>query len=218
MTDLQMLIMEAIDQCGGWANFDQINDHVSKLFDNLKRRDGTPYTSECRRAVQASLSNNPTARPFFKKETRKGVQVFGLAKRSVEFLHEYRKSKAAGGDITMTEADDSKQQQHANDNGKEDDDHTNNDNDSVHDDNEEQQAEDEDEGEDFKEESTKEEKERSERHMYGNRVKRAQKLAQAGKRQLREVSTSASATGATAANNNNSHNSDSQRARKRRKN
>lgn len=66
MTELQILIIEAIDKNGRMANFDQIYDHVSKSFDSLRRRNGLPYTSECKRAIQASLSNNPATRPFFK--------------------------------------------------------------------------------------------------------------------------------------------------------
>jgi len=92
MTELQILIIEAIDMSGGSASFEQIFDHVNKKFDNLRRRDGTPYTSECRRAIQASLSNNPTTRPFFKKEMRKGNTFWSLAKRSIEFLTDHKKN------------------------------------------------------------------------------------------------------------------------------
>jgi len=94
MTELQILIIEAIHSEGGVATFEQIYDKVSKKFDSIKRRDGTPYTSECRRAIQASLSNNPSARPFFKKESRKGAVVWSLAKRSIEFLAEHNNNNS----------------------------------------------------------------------------------------------------------------------------
>jgi hypothetical protein len=93
MTELQILIIEAIDLNGGLATFEEIYDHVSKSFDNLRRRDGTPYTSDCKRAIQASLSNNPITRPFFKKENKKGICSWALAKRSLEFLAEHKKLK-----------------------------------------------------------------------------------------------------------------------------
>ncbi|PRP83917.1 hypothetical protein PROFUN_08854 [Planoprotostelium fungivorum] len=96
MTELQILIIEAVDARGGSATFEQIYEYIAPMFDNLRRRDGTKYTSECRRAIQASLSNNPTTRPFFRKEVKKGGILWELAKRSREFLASYRKKKAAG--------------------------------------------------------------------------------------------------------------------------
>jgi hypothetical protein len=80
------LIIQAIQQSGGAANFDQILEYVQPSFDNLRRRDGSPYTSECRRALLASLSNNPASKPFFKKEKKENVNVWALAKRSVIFF------------------------------------------------------------------------------------------------------------------------------------
>lgn len=96
MTGLQILIIEAIELNGGSATFDQIFEHVAKSFDNLRRRDGSPYTSDPKRAIQASLSNNPSSRPFFKKESKKGVSVWSLAKRSLDFWVDYKKKREQG--------------------------------------------------------------------------------------------------------------------------
>jgi len=96
MTGLQILIIEAIELNGGSATFDQIFEHVAKSFDNLRRRDGSPYTSDPKRAIQASLSNNPSSRPFFKKESKKGVSVWSLAKRSLDFWVDYKKKRDQG--------------------------------------------------------------------------------------------------------------------------
>eukprot|EP01117_Protostelium_nocturnum_P004581 TRINITY_DN1653_c0_g1_i1.p1 TRINITY_DN1653_c0_g1~~TRINITY_DN1653_c0_g1_i1.p1 ORF type:complete len:623 (+),score=219.26 TRINITY_DN1653_c0_g1_i1:460-2328(+) len=96
MTELQILIIESVDKKGGAATFDQIHEYILPMFDNLRRRDGSRYTSECKRAIQASLSNNPTTRPFFKKTMKKNVVFWELATRSKEFLATYHKKKEAG--------------------------------------------------------------------------------------------------------------------------
>lgn len=91
-SDLQILIINAIHSSpGGWGTFDQIHEEVAKSFDNVKRRDGAPYASDCKKAIQATLSNNPTTRPFFKKEVKRGVTMWGLAKRSLDFIGDWRR-------------------------------------------------------------------------------------------------------------------------------
>jgi hypothetical protein len=183
------LIIQAIDTEGGVASFDQIYDRVSKKFDSIKRRDGTPYTSECRRAIQASLSNNPVTRPFFKKETKKGTIYWSLAKRSVcdfvdncnnlkvEFLAEYRqndseepKQPEAEVDRQMDEAEDQQNESEEADEEIHDE--------ELEDEEDTTKAKTEKEEEDKQKEDTKEEK-----HLYANRVKRARKIKEnAGKR------------------------------------
>jgi len=91
LTELQILIIKAIQQTGGSANFEQILEHVKPSFEKLRRRNGSPYTSECRRALLASLSNNPASKPFFKKEKSGGTNSWSLAKRSLEYLELWEK-------------------------------------------------------------------------------------------------------------------------------
>eukprot|EP01087_Luapelamoeba_hula_P009168 TRINITY_DN2351_c0_g2_i5.p1 TRINITY_DN2351_c0_g2~~TRINITY_DN2351_c0_g2_i5.p1 ORF type:complete len:753 (+),score=146.13 TRINITY_DN2351_c0_g2_i5:159-2417(+) len=57
-TALQELIIEAIARQNGGADFDQIYEHVSKHWSNLRRRDGTPYTADCRRVTESSLNSS----------------------------------------------------------------------------------------------------------------------------------------------------------------
>jgi len=193
MTELQVLIIQAIDAEGGVASFDQIYDRVSKKFDSIKRRDGTPYTSECRRAIQASLSNNPSTRPFFKKETKKGAVLWSLAKRSIEFLAEQKKGvndiNPTNGELIKIEesSDSSNPEQKEIDNDEEIMD--NNDSEEmeeeIHD--EEEYEDMEKDEKDVKPEDRAAKKQRDEpkedKHLLANRVKRARKIKEnAGKR------------------------------------
>eukprot|EP01122_Echinamoeba_exundans_P011060 TRINITY_DN4277_c0_g1_i2.p1 TRINITY_DN4277_c0_g1~~TRINITY_DN4277_c0_g1_i2.p1 ORF type:complete len:389 (-),score=40.42 TRINITY_DN4277_c0_g1_i2:350-1516(-) len=61
LTSIQQLITQAILACGEPATFDQIYEYVSSRWRGLriKRRDGTPYTTDCRRAIQANLRYSP---------------------------------------------------------------------------------------------------------------------------------------------------------------
>jgi len=196
MTELQVLIIQAIDAEGGVASFDQIYDRVSKKFDTIKRRDGTPYTSECRRAIQASLSNNPTTRPFFKKESKKGAVLWSLAKRSLEFLVDQKKnlnentSPTNNGEMIKLEesSDSSNAEQKENDNDEEIVD--NNDSEEmeeeIHDEEDyDEEMEKEDERDVKPEDRSKKQREepKEDKHLLGNRVKRARKIKEnAGKR------------------------------------
>lgn len=87
LTELQVLIIESIAECGGTATIEQITDGVSQQWGSLRRRDGSKYTADCRRAVQASLANNPSSRPIFRKESRK-KGIWGLARRATEYLQQ----------------------------------------------------------------------------------------------------------------------------------
>jgi len=189
MTELQVLIIQAIDAEGGVASFDQIYDRVSKKFDTIKRRDGTPYTSECRRAIQASLSNNPTTRPFFKKESKKGAVLWSLAKRSLEFLVDQKKnlnentSPTNNGEMIKLEesSDSSNAEQKENDNDEEIVD--NNDSEEmeeeIHDEEDyDEEMEKEDERDVKPEDRSKKQREepKEDKHLLGNRVKRARKI------------------------------------------
>jgi len=97
MTDLQFLIAEAIEMNGNWANFDQIYDYVVKFFDGLRRRNGSHYSSDCRRTIQTSLSS----RPFFKRESRKSIPIWALTKKAEEFLVEHKRKKTQGESIEL---------------------------------------------------------------------------------------------------------------------
>eukprot|EP01118_Nematostelium_gracile_P003391 TRINITY_DN138_c1_g2_i1.p1 TRINITY_DN138_c1_g2~~TRINITY_DN138_c1_g2_i1.p1 ORF type:complete len:629 (+),score=232.77 TRINITY_DN138_c1_g2_i1:134-2020(+) len=192
MTELQILIIEAIDNCGGSATFEQIFDHVNKKFDNLKRRDGTPYTSECRRAIQASLSNNPTTRPFFKKETKKGNAVWSLAKRSIEFLADYRRKKEAGIDPLEEEEEEEEEQKTVKKKDKriQDDSSDQDDDDEDEKDESSESSENEDEEDEEEEEEDDNKKRKFDGKESVSRLKRQKQLKEKsqGKRQLRDMS------------------------------
>lgn len=65
LTELQKMIMRAIALDGGTCALERIYEYVKPRYDRLKRRDGTSYASNARRAIQASLSNNSSNRPIF---------------------------------------------------------------------------------------------------------------------------------------------------------
>eukprot|EP01114_Cavostelium_apophysatum_P016825 TRINITY_DN4861_c0_g1_i1.p1 TRINITY_DN4861_c0_g1~~TRINITY_DN4861_c0_g1_i1.p1 ORF type:complete len:615 (+),score=162.50 TRINITY_DN4861_c0_g1_i1:190-2034(+) len=193
LTDLQILIIEAIEKCSGAATFDQIHEHVVKSFGFLKRRDGTPYTSDCKRAIQASLSSNPSAsKPFFKRDPRRGANVWTLAKKSAEFLEEFRK-KFGEAPLPLSYAKTSEQKRDGNNtsvDNMEIDGHSDEDpNDSsLAEDNEEviRDEEEEDNDEEFtaKNEDAGKDEEHESKAMFGNRQKRARRIQEkaAGKR------------------------------------
>lgn len=202
MTELQILIIETIDKYDGTATFEQILEQVSKNFENLRTRNGTPYTSDCKKAVQASLSNNPASRPFFKvKKDRKGNTTYSLAKRSSEFLEERRaqglsintngahKTELLNTEETVEEEEEVVQEVQIkedptsmNENGKEEEEIVD----------EEEEIKDEEEEEQEKEsqaKNTPKEKTREDKHFLPNRMRRARQLKEkAGKRKLnREI-------------------------------
>jgi hypothetical protein len=69
ITQLQAAIAKAIYlQHGNAANLDTIVEFVNKYWNELRRRDGTPYSNtECRKAVSANLRNNNSSRSLFMK-------------------------------------------------------------------------------------------------------------------------------------------------------
>ena len=101
LTELQILIMQSLAIEGGSGHFDQIYEHVSKKYETIRRRDGTPYTSDCKRAISSSLSNNSSA-PFFKKENKKGNWYWSLTKKAMDFLQEHFHSNSVPAIIVPT--------------------------------------------------------------------------------------------------------------------
>lgn len=65
LTELQKMIMRAISLEGGTCGLERIYEYVKPRYDRLKRRDGSSYATNARRAIQASLSNNSSNRPIF---------------------------------------------------------------------------------------------------------------------------------------------------------
>jgi hypothetical protein len=65
LTELQKMIMRAISLEGGTCGLEKIYEYVKPRYDRLKRRDGSSYATNARRAIQASLSNNSSNRPIF---------------------------------------------------------------------------------------------------------------------------------------------------------
>lgn len=84
LTDLQKLIWNGIEAHGGCATFDQVVNEVAKSYGNLRRRDGSPYHSDCRRSVQASLSAHPhhPGRVFVRHATNKDLWLIAPEARS----------------------------------------------------------------------------------------------------------------------------------------
>jgi hypothetical protein len=84
LTDLQKLIWNGIEAHGGCASFDQVVAEVAKYYGNLRRRDGSPYHSDCRRSVQASLSAHPhhPGRVFVRHATNKDLWLIAPEARS----------------------------------------------------------------------------------------------------------------------------------------
>eukprot|EP01125_Pyxidicula_operculata_P018779 TRINITY_DN6714_c0_g1_i2.p1 TRINITY_DN6714_c0_g1~~TRINITY_DN6714_c0_g1_i2.p1 ORF type:complete len:348 (-),score=43.05 TRINITY_DN6714_c0_g1_i2:85-1128(-) len=69
LTDLQMMITQAILQNGEPCPFEKIYEFVSANWKGMRRRDGTPYSTDCRRAIQANLRQNPNHISLFIKDT-----------------------------------------------------------------------------------------------------------------------------------------------------
>eukprot|EP01119_Soliformovum_irregulare_P019096 TRINITY_DN5985_c1_g2_i2.p1 TRINITY_DN5985_c1_g2~~TRINITY_DN5985_c1_g2_i2.p1 ORF type:complete len:247 (-),score=24.53 TRINITY_DN5985_c1_g2_i2:413-1153(-) len=71
LTDLQCFITESILSSEGTScSFDDIYDYVSKRWSSVRRRDGSNYTTDCRRAIQANLRYNPNHIALFKKDKK----------------------------------------------------------------------------------------------------------------------------------------------------
>jgi protein-disulfide isomerase-like protein with CxxC motif len=70
LTDLQRLISEAIILNGGSCHLDVIHDYVLKHWSKLKGRDGQPKSTDCRRAILASLSKNLYSHPLFTRDVK----------------------------------------------------------------------------------------------------------------------------------------------------
>ncbi len=62
------LLIQIIHERGGACEFGALVAEVAQLASRLKRRDGSHYSSDCGRAVKASLSNNTYASPIFRRD------------------------------------------------------------------------------------------------------------------------------------------------------
>lgn len=66
LTDLQKMIIKAITlENGKPCTLEKIYEYVKPRYEKLKRRDGSSYATNVKRALQASLSNNSSSRPIF---------------------------------------------------------------------------------------------------------------------------------------------------------
>jgi len=72
LTDLQNMITQSILDNGEPCPFDKIYEYVNMRWKDIRRRDGTPYTTDCRRAIQANLRKNPNHISLFKKDKISG--------------------------------------------------------------------------------------------------------------------------------------------------
>lgn len=88
LTELQKMIMRAISLEGGTCGLEKIYDYVKLRYDRLKRRDGSSYATNARRAIQASLSNNSSNRPIFQLvgSNQDDETLWSLTERGLESL------------------------------------------------------------------------------------------------------------------------------------
>lgn len=88
LTELQKMIMRAISLEGGTCGLEKIYDYVKLRYDRLKRRDGSSYATNARRAIQASLSNNSSNRPIFQLvgSNQDDETLWALTERGLESL------------------------------------------------------------------------------------------------------------------------------------
>jgi len=72
LSDLQAAITQAIAFHGEPCPFEKIYEYVNnKLKEkDIRRRDGTPYATDCRRAIQANLRANPHHATLFMKDPK----------------------------------------------------------------------------------------------------------------------------------------------------
>ena len=87
LTQLQVLMAEAIHKRGGSATFLEMHKHVHQFWGTLRRRNGSKYTADAKRAIKASLANNPASYPIFVKlQKRNGERLWGNAERGIQAL------------------------------------------------------------------------------------------------------------------------------------
>lgn len=66
LTELQKIIMKAISLENGYpCPLSKIYEFVKPKYEKLRRRDGSSYATNAKRAIQASLSNNSSNNPIF---------------------------------------------------------------------------------------------------------------------------------------------------------
>eukprot|EP01116_Phalansterium_solitarium_P013181 TRINITY_DN3030_c0_g1_i2.p1 TRINITY_DN3030_c0_g1~~TRINITY_DN3030_c0_g1_i2.p1 ORF type:complete len:763 (+),score=281.47 TRINITY_DN3030_c0_g1_i2:169-2457(+) len=91
-TELMVYIIQALEGIGSSATFDQIFAQIldSKVFDKLRRRDGSKYHSERERRniiMSRLTSGSQASKPYIKRETnKKGVTIYRLTNQSLEYL------------------------------------------------------------------------------------------------------------------------------------
>eukprot|EP01124_Arcella_intermedia_P032862 TRINITY_DN7747_c0_g1_i1.p1 TRINITY_DN7747_c0_g1~~TRINITY_DN7747_c0_g1_i1.p1 ORF type:complete len:501 (-),score=109.54 TRINITY_DN7747_c0_g1_i1:100-1452(-) len=70
LNEVQEMITEAIYVNGEPCHFEKIYEYVSARWKNMnfKRKDGTPYSNDCRRAILANLRENAYQVSLFKKD------------------------------------------------------------------------------------------------------------------------------------------------------
>eukprot|EP00698_Gefionella_okellyi_P024163 TRINITY_DN8447_c0_g1_i1.p1 TRINITY_DN8447_c0_g1~~TRINITY_DN8447_c0_g1_i1.p1 ORF type:complete len:739 (-),score=174.18 TRINITY_DN8447_c0_g1_i1:26-2242(-) len=84
VADMQLMIGRAIRSCDGAASFTEIYDYVSKYWGSLVRHDGTQYSVDCKRTVQATLAI-PNTNSLFRKDSRRRNK-YTLTKKAIEQL------------------------------------------------------------------------------------------------------------------------------------
>jgi hypothetical protein len=109
LTDLQKLIIRAIGISQNHrCDFELVNEYVSQRWDQLRRRDGSPYAANIKRAIQASLSNNSASQPIFQKESKElpGVKgIWSLSSRGLEFFNLLEKEEGRSLNSSFIDSD-----------------------------------------------------------------------------------------------------------------
>jgi len=75
LTDLQKQMLRIIKENGGSASHSIITEEVQKLWKKMRKRDGTRYTTECKRAIASTLGNTSSSSPLFEKDLSKSTET-----------------------------------------------------------------------------------------------------------------------------------------------
>ncbi|KAL6072663.1 hypothetical protein QOT17_005490 [Balamuthia mandrillaris] len=94
LSTLQEMIVVAISEYDGAATINQIYEHISKRWDDARRKDGMPYSKDCKRAIQSCISKYCTnASPIFVKKDRvDGFHKWGVVPKVLESLEKRKRT------------------------------------------------------------------------------------------------------------------------------
>eukprot|EP00127_Corallochytrium_limacisporum_P006555 Clim_evm27s230 gene=Clim_evmTU27s230 len=106
VSELQATVVDAIYTNGGTKlDIDSIIEHVSKFWSSLRKKDGTPYSGDIRKAVLSSLSGSSQASSRFFFRDSEDSNLWHISKHALSFVKQGGLGRAVDVEVDEPDAD-----------------------------------------------------------------------------------------------------------------